>query len=156
MVIITFLPLRNCLRYLAFASHSLKTLLIQLCFINMFFLSILILVLCLSSFLFPCSLHRSLMEQLRRLQALVMNTSNKPAQTGTCVLVRTSSVCVCEKKSRKAQQERDYSFFWALQPECISTEGTFEPLAIQKSDKNTTFNFLCAFSSIFFFWPSFI
>ncbi|XP_070817713.1 cyclic AMP-responsive element-binding protein 3-like protein 3-A [Chaetodon trifascialis] len=29
----------------------------------------------------------SLMEQLRRLQALVMNTSNKPAQTGTCVLV---------------------------------------------------------------------
>uniref|UniRef100_A0A3Q2X9S4 cAMP responsive element binding protein 3-like 3a n=1 Tax=Hippocampus comes TaxID=109280 RepID=A0A3Q2X9S4_HIPCM len=29
----------------------------------------------------------SLMEQLRRLQALVMNTSNKPAQTGTCVMV---------------------------------------------------------------------
>ncbi|XP_039983830.1 cyclic AMP-responsive element-binding protein 3-like protein 3-A isoform X2 [Xiphias gladius] len=29
----------------------------------------------------------SLMEQLRRLQALVMNTSNKPAQTGTCALV---------------------------------------------------------------------
>lgn len=29
----------------------------------------------------------SLMEQLRRLQALVMNGSNKPAQTGTCVLV---------------------------------------------------------------------
>ncbi|XP_041862702.1 cyclic AMP-responsive element-binding protein 3-like protein 3-A [Melanotaenia boesemani] len=29
----------------------------------------------------------SLMEQLRRLQALVMNSSNKPAQTGTCVLV---------------------------------------------------------------------
>ncbi|KAJ0065160.1 hypothetical protein NL108_005647, partial [Boleophthalmus pectinirostris] len=29
----------------------------------------------------------SLMEQLRRLQALVMNTSNKPAQAGTCVLV---------------------------------------------------------------------
>ncbi|XP_039666156.1 cyclic AMP-responsive element-binding protein 3-like protein 3-A isoform X2 [Perca fluviatilis] len=29
----------------------------------------------------------SLMEQLRRLQAMVMNTSNKPAQTGTCVLV---------------------------------------------------------------------
>lgn len=29
----------------------------------------------------------SLLEQLRRLQALVMNTSNKPAQTGTCVLV---------------------------------------------------------------------
>ncbi|RXN31085.1 cyclic AMP-responsive element-binding 3 3-A [Labeo rohita] len=29
----------------------------------------------------------SLMEQLRRLQALVMNGSNKPAQTGTCILV---------------------------------------------------------------------
>ncbi|KAM9440118.1 cyclic AMP-responsive element-binding protein 3-like protein 3-A [Clarias gariepinus] len=29
----------------------------------------------------------SLMEQLRRLQALVMNSSNKPAQTGTCILV---------------------------------------------------------------------
>lgn len=31
--------------------------------------------------------HRSLMEQLRRLQALIMSTSNKPVQTGTCVLV---------------------------------------------------------------------
>ncbi|XP_058257770.1 cyclic AMP-responsive element-binding protein 3-like protein 3-A isoform X3 [Hemibagrus wyckioides] len=29
----------------------------------------------------------SLMEQLRRLQAMIMNGSNKPAQTGTCVLV---------------------------------------------------------------------
>ncbi|XP_068176332.1 cyclic AMP-responsive element-binding protein 3-like protein 3-A isoform X2 [Antennarius striatus] len=29
----------------------------------------------------------SLMDQLRRLQALVMNTSNKPAQTGTCIMV---------------------------------------------------------------------
>ncbi|KAI7809306.1 cyclic AMP-responsive element-binding protein 3-like protein 3-B [Triplophysa rosa] len=29
----------------------------------------------------------SLMEQLRRLQALVMNSSCKPAQTGTCILV---------------------------------------------------------------------
>lgn len=35
---------------------------------------------------FPVN-RRSLMEQLRRLQALIMNTSNKPAQTGTCVLV---------------------------------------------------------------------
>lgn len=34
--------------------------------------------------------HRSLMEQLRRLQALIMNTSNKPAKTGTCVLVCVS------------------------------------------------------------------
>lgn len=33
------------------------------------------------------------MEQLRRLQALVMNTSNKPAQTGTCVLVWIPTVC---------------------------------------------------------------
>lgn len=29
----------------------------------------------------------SLIEQLRRLQALVMNSSSKPAQTGTCILV---------------------------------------------------------------------
>ncbi|XP_017350540.2 cyclic AMP-responsive element-binding protein 3-like protein 3-B [Ictalurus punctatus] len=29
----------------------------------------------------------SLMDQLRRLQALFMNSSNKPAQTGTCILV---------------------------------------------------------------------
>ncbi|XP_068599622.1 cyclic AMP-responsive element-binding protein 3-like protein 3-A [Brachionichthys hirsutus] len=29
----------------------------------------------------------SLMDQLRRLQALVMNSSSKPAQTGTCILV---------------------------------------------------------------------
>lgn len=37
----------------------------------------------------PRFLHfSSLMEQLRRLQALVMNGSNKPAQTGTCILVR--------------------------------------------------------------------
>lgn len=27
------------------------------------------------------------MDQLRRLQALFMNSSNKPAQTGTCILV---------------------------------------------------------------------
>uniref|UniRef100_A0A3P8UPQ6 cAMP responsive element binding protein 3-like 3a n=1 Tax=Cynoglossus semilaevis TaxID=244447 RepID=A0A3P8UPQ6_CYNSE len=31
----------------------------------------------------------SLIEQLHRLQAMFMNTTNKPAQTGTCVLVRT-------------------------------------------------------------------
>ncbi len=37
----------------------------------------------------PCSLNlSSLMEQLRQLQAMVMNGSNKPAQTGTCILVR--------------------------------------------------------------------
>lgn len=36
---------------------------------------------------FLLSFCRSLMEQLRRLQALVMNSSNKPVQTGTCVLV---------------------------------------------------------------------
>src|SRR4029434_3766390 len=30
---------------------------------------------------------RSLMEKLRRLQAMVMNGSNKTAQTGTCILV---------------------------------------------------------------------
>uniref|UniRef100_A0A3B3WIY6 BZIP domain-containing protein n=1 Tax=Poecilia mexicana TaxID=48701 RepID=A0A3B3WIY6_9TELE len=36
----------------------------------------------------------SLMEQLRRLQALVMNSSNKPVQTGTCVLVLLLSFCL--------------------------------------------------------------
>lgn len=34
------------------------------------------------------SIISSLMEQLRRLQAMVMNGSNKLAQTGTCILVR--------------------------------------------------------------------
>ncbi|KAM4738949.1 cyclic AMP-responsive element-binding protein 3-like protein 3-A [Anableps anableps] len=36
----------------------------------------------------------SLMDQLRRLQALVMNSSNKPVQTGTCVLVLLLSFCL--------------------------------------------------------------
>lgn len=40
---------------------------------------------------------RSLMEQLRRLQALIMNTSNRPAQTGTCVLVCLSSLFARKK-----------------------------------------------------------
>lgn len=58
-------------------------------FIHIFFLSLF------SSLpLLPHPLCRSLMEQLRRLQALVMNTSKKPAQTGTCVLVWTPSVCM--------------------------------------------------------------
>uniref|UniRef100_A0A3B3U1M8 cAMP responsive element binding protein 3-like 3a n=1 Tax=Poecilia latipinna TaxID=48699 RepID=A0A3B3U1M8_9TELE len=38
--------------------------------------------------------NESLMEQLRRLQALVMNSSNKPVQTGTCVLVLLLSFCL--------------------------------------------------------------
>lgn len=44
-----------------------------------------------SLFVFPLlfTLRRSLIEQLHRLQAMFMNTTNKPAQTGTCVLVRT-------------------------------------------------------------------
>lgn len=40
---------------------------------------------------------RSLMGQLRRLQALIMNTSNRPAQTGTCVLVCLSSLFARKK-----------------------------------------------------------
>lgn len=58
---------------------------------------------CLSLSFSLLPLHRSLMEQLRRLQALVMNTSNKPAQTGTCVLVRTSSVCQTDKQTQTLQ-----------------------------------------------------
>lgn len=41
------------------------------------------------------------MEQLRRLQALVMNTSNKPAQTGTCVLVRTEHIIHCTSNEQQ-------------------------------------------------------
>lgn len=54
-------------------------------FCILYFIFFFLFSLCLS--FFPHPLCRSLMEQLRRLQALVMNTSNKPAQAGTCVLV---------------------------------------------------------------------
>lgn len=53
------------------------------------------------------SLHlRSLMEQLRRLQALVMNGSNKPAQTGTCVLVRVKRNHTHEKMKEDSGVQR--------------------------------------------------
>ncbi len=42
------------------------------------------------------------MEQLRRLQSLVMNGSSKPAQTGTCILVRSQRLRKEKKLSKEA------------------------------------------------------
>ncbi|XP_030583610.1 cyclic AMP-responsive element-binding protein 3-like protein 3-A isoform X2 [Archocentrus centrarchus] len=61
----------------------------------------------------------SLMEQLRRLQALVMNTSNKPAQTGTCVLVLLLSFSLILFPSLKPLSDAKVS------------QGDFTPVRIQ-------------------------
>ncbi|KAL4000064.1 cAMP-specific phosphodiesterase 4 [Sarotherodon galilaeus] len=61
----------------------------------------------------------SLMEQLRRLQALVMNTSNKPAQTGTCVLVLVLSFSLILFPSLKPLSDSKVS------------QGDFTPVRIQ-------------------------
>lgn len=50
--------------------------------------------------------HRSLMEQLRRLRDLVMNGSNKPAQTGACVLVRLERNHTREKMKEDSGVQR--------------------------------------------------
>ncbi|XP_058257769.1 cyclic AMP-responsive element-binding protein 3-like protein 3-A isoform X2 [Hemibagrus wyckioides] len=63
----------------------------------------------------------SLMEQLRRLQAMIMNGSNKPAQTGTCVLVLLLSFTLILLPSlkpfteTKVSQPGDFSALRALQ-----------------------------------------
>lgn len=61
----------------------------------------------------------SLLEQLRRLQALVMNTSNKPAQTATCVMVLLLSFSLI--------------LFPSLKPfsDTKVMEGDFSPVRIQ-------------------------
>ncbi|XP_018522838.1 LOW QUALITY PROTEIN: cyclic AMP-responsive element-binding protein 3-like protein 3-A [Lates calcarifer] len=61
----------------------------------------------------------SLMEQLRRLQALVMNTSNKPAQTGTCVLVLLLSFSLILFPSLKPFSDTKVS------------QGDFSPVRVQ-------------------------
>ncbi|CAN9500550.1 unnamed protein product [Ophioblennius macclurei] len=61
----------------------------------------------------------SLMEQLRRLQALVMNTTNKPAQTGTCVLVLLLSFSLIIFPSLKPFSDTKVS------------QGDFSPVRIQ-------------------------
>nr|XP_019936169.1 PREDICTED: cyclic AMP-responsive element-binding protein 3-like protein 3-A [Paralichthys olivaceus] len=61
----------------------------------------------------------SLMEQLRRLQALFMNTSNKPAQTGTCVLVLLLSLSLILFPSLKPF------------PDSKVSQGDFSPVRIQ-------------------------
>ncbi|XP_012736383.2 cyclic AMP-responsive element-binding protein 3-like protein 3-A isoform X1 [Fundulus heteroclitus] len=61
----------------------------------------------------------SLMEQLRRLQAMVMNSTNKPAQTGTCVLVLLLSFCLILVPSLKPFSDSKVS------------EGDFSPVRIQ-------------------------
>ncbi|XP_036411372.1 cyclic AMP-responsive element-binding protein 3-like protein 3-A [Megalops cyprinoides] len=62
----------------------------------------------------------SLMEQLRRLQVLVMNGSNKTAQTGTCILVLLLSFSLI--------------LFPSLHPSSgskVSQEGDFSPVRVQ-------------------------
>ncbi|XP_054646956.1 cyclic AMP-responsive element-binding protein 3-like protein 3-A isoform X2 [Dunckerocampus dactyliophorus] len=61
----------------------------------------------------------SLMEQLRKLQALVMNTSNKPAQTGTCLLVLLLSFSLILFPSLKPYANTKVS------------QGDFSPVRIQ-------------------------
>ncbi|XP_075895499.1 cyclic AMP-responsive element-binding protein 3-like protein 3-A [Nelusetta ayraudi] len=61
----------------------------------------------------------SLMEQLRRLQALIMNTSNRPAQTGTCVLVLLLSFSLILFPSLKPLSDNEVS------------QGDFSPVRIQ-------------------------
>lgn len=61
----------------------------------------------------------SLVEQLRRLQALVMNTSNKPAQTGTCVLVLLLSFSLILFPSLKPFSDTKVS------------QGDFSPVRVQ-------------------------
>ncbi|XP_058495084.1 cyclic AMP-responsive element-binding protein 3-like protein 3-A isoform X2 [Solea solea] len=61
----------------------------------------------------------SLMEQLHRLQALFMNTSNKPAQTGTCVLVFVLSLSLILFPSIKPFADTKVS------------QGDFSPVRIQ-------------------------
>ncbi|TSK53662.1 Cyclic AMP-responsive element-binding protein 3-like protein 3-A [Bagarius yarrelli] len=62
----------------------------------------------------------SLMEQLRRLQAMVMNRTNKPAQTGTCVLVLMLSFTLILLPSLKPFTDTK-----VVQP------GDFSPLRVQ-------------------------
>ncbi|XP_074525050.1 cyclic AMP-responsive element-binding protein 3-like protein 3-A [Halichoeres trimaculatus] len=61
----------------------------------------------------------SLMDQLRRLQALVMNTSNKPVQTGTCVLVLLLSFSLILFPSLKPFSDTKVS------------QGDFGPIRVQ-------------------------
>lgn len=61
----------------------------------------------------------SLMEQLRRLQAMVMNSSNKPAQTGTCILVLLISFSLILFPSLKLFSDTKVS------------QGDFSPVRIQ-------------------------
>ncbi|TRY62306.1 hypothetical protein DNTS_025852 [Danionella cerebrum] len=62
----------------------------------------------------------SLMEQLRRLQALVMNGSNKAAQTGTCVLVLLLSFTLILLPNLKPFTDTK-----------VSQNGDFSPMRVQ-------------------------
>ncbi|KAL2089911.1 hypothetical protein ACEWY4_014599 [Coilia grayii] len=62
----------------------------------------------------------SLMEQLRRLQAMVMNGSNKTAQTGTCVLVLLLSFSLILFPSLKPFSDSK-----------VSMEGDYSPVRVQ-------------------------
>ncbi|NP_001018509.2 cyclic AMP-responsive element-binding protein 3-like protein 3-A [Danio rerio] len=62
----------------------------------------------------------SLMEQLRRLQALVMNGSNKPVQAGTCVLVLLLSFTLILLPNLKPFTDTK-----------VSQHGDFSPMRVQ-------------------------
>ncbi|KAK7137043.1 hypothetical protein R3I93_017191 [Phoxinus phoxinus] len=62
----------------------------------------------------------SLMEQLRRLQAMIMNGSKKPAQTGTCILVLLLSFTLILLPSLKPFSDSK-----------VSQHGDFSPLRVQ-------------------------
>lgn len=62
----------------------------------------------------------SLMEQLRRVQAMVMNGSNKPAQTGTCILVLLLSFTLILLPNLKPFTDTK-----------VSQHGDFSPLRVQ-------------------------
>ncbi|XP_026054084.1 cyclic AMP-responsive element-binding protein 3-like protein 3-A [Carassius auratus] len=62
----------------------------------------------------------SLMEQLRRLQAMVMNGSNKTAQTGTCILVLLLSFTLILLPNLKPFTDTK-----------VSQHGDFSPLRVQ-------------------------
>ncbi|KAK2900444.1 hypothetical protein QQF64_015641 [Cirrhinus molitorella] len=76
----------------------------------------------------------SLMEQLRRLQSLVMNGSSKPAQTGTCILVLVISFSLILIPSlqpishRRAADPRDFS---AAKVQSRSLRSVMEVYSIQ-------------------------
>lgn len=80
------------------------------------------------------------MEQLRRLQVLVMNTSNKPAQTGTCILVWIPTVCqqtILVQYMTNEQQLLDYQSENKLKDKEVDATVKCQILIVFKPELNT-------------------